>query len=197
MLDSVIFPGVLPGNQSSYVREEVCYFIQTLLVYCILLQVWLYTSWCIYFCIHLWNCPLALTKHYWCHFWNAVDIHNLGSHELKTKHFFNSTVVGTILNHHYCLWVELVIFSLHNLAQNLIQQYPEDADFLCRFSFHLYICYSNDVLHGRVVHKEGQCFVADTSWMWTIKVCFLTLQWILQALLDPFQLLSVPFANCF
>ena len=57
-------------------------------------------------------------------------------------------------------WVEFV-FSLHNLAQNLIQQFPEEVDFLCRFTLNFHCCYSKIASHGWVVYKKGQCFVTN------------------------------------
>ena len=67
---------------------------------------------------------------------------------LQIKHVFYSRVVGTILFNHYCIQVEFVIFSLCNLAQNLIQQIPKEIGFSCRLCFKFECCYSKDVLHA-------------------------------------------------
>ena len=55
-----------------------------------------------------------------------LETNNLGRQEIMIKHFFNCSVVGTILTHHYCFWDEYV-FPLHNVFQNLIQQFPEET----------------------------------------------------------------------
>ena len=154
---NVIFSGIPSGDPSSFVREKVCHFTQVHFVHCIVLYLWLYTSLCIQFWIHLWNFPLLWAKPYWHHFWNEIG----NSPPWKSwaqDQWLNSIVDGTISIHNYYLFVEYEIFSLCHLAEKLIQQFPEEADFSCRFTFHFHCWYSKDVPHGRVVYKKDQCF---------------------------------------
>ena len=94
----MIFSGITWDNPSSSVREEVCHFIQAIFVHCIVLQLWLYTSWCIHFELISKSSPYCL--------WDLIDVifemhlapNNIGRQKLKTKDFFNSTEVDTIIS---------------------------------------------------------------------------------------------------